>query len=190
MAIGADGRILPAPDRYLVVTSRLRERRHVLGLTQKQVVRRLASFGVTSTNKALSSLEHGAGIDVGKLPELAAALDCTVTYLLGLTDDPHSWQPDGTAEWRTRPPGSRPSGLVRDHGPLEDYSVPQASGALSAPDDPYLADSSLDSESDSTADEVHIPPDEPLHVEPLGSAGRILGPYVPQNRSVRGQSRA
>lgn len=188
MAIGADGRILPAPDRYLVVTSRLRERRHVLGLTQKQVVRRLASFGVTSTNKALSSLEHGAGIDVGKLPELAAALDCTVTYLLGLTDDPHSWQPDGTAESRTRPSGSRPSGLVRDHGPLEDYSLPDED-ALTLQDDPDGNASLLTNESDPAAGGPDGRSEESQGEDPLASAGWILGPYVPQNRSVRGQPR-
>lgn len=129
MTIGADGRSRPGPDRHLVVTSRLRDRRHALGLTQKQVVRRLAALGVGCTNKAVSSLEHGTGIDVGKLPELAAALDCTVTYLLGLTDDPHSWQPDGSAAWRTRPPGGRASGLRRDHGPLE---MPRVSGRAEA----------------------------------------------------------
>jgi hypothetical protein len=49
----------------------------------------------------VSSLEHGAGVDVVKLPELAAALDCTVSYLLGLTADPHSWEPDGSPETST-----------------------------------------------------------------------------------------
>ena len=80
--------------RHLVVSQRLRERRRTLGLTQKQVVRRLSRLGVTSSNKALSSLEHGAGLDVAKLPELALALDCSVTWLLGLTDDPSRWEPD------------------------------------------------------------------------------------------------
>ena len=80
--------------RHLVVSERLRERRRDLGLTQKEVVSRLRRIGVDTTNKALSSLEHGAGLDVAKLPELAAALDCTLTYLLGLTDDPGNWQPD------------------------------------------------------------------------------------------------
>jgi len=73
---------------------RLRERRSELGLTQKQVVTRLGRVGVHTTNRALSSLEHGTGLDVAKLPELASALDCTVTYLVGLTDDPHRWEPD------------------------------------------------------------------------------------------------
>lgn len=102
MAILPDGRLHPEADRQLVVTSRLRDRRHTLGLTQKQVVTRLASLGVTCTNKSLSSLEHGTGVDVSKLPELAAALDCTITYLLGLTDDPRSWQPDVALNWRPR----------------------------------------------------------------------------------------
>jgi transcriptional regulator with XRE-family HTH domain len=80
--------------RHLHITQRLRQRRDELGLTQKQVVTRLGRCGLLTTNRALSSLEHGTGLDVAKLPELAAALDCTVTYLLGLTDDPHSWLPD------------------------------------------------------------------------------------------------
>jgi transcriptional regulator with XRE-family HTH domain len=80
--------------RHLLITQRLRLRRDELGLTQKQVVTRLGKCGLRTTNRALSSLEHGTGLDVAKLPELAAALDCTVTYLLGLTDDVHSWVPD------------------------------------------------------------------------------------------------
>lgn len=84
--------------RHLFITQRLRLRRDELGLTQKQIVTRLARCGLHTTNRALSSLEHGAGIDVAKLPELARALDCTVTYLIGLTDDPHSWHPDSPAD--------------------------------------------------------------------------------------------
>jgi hypothetical protein len=38
-------------------------------------------------------MEHGHALDVGWLPELSAALDCTTTYLLGMTEDPHGWQP-------------------------------------------------------------------------------------------------
>ena len=83
-----------AVDRHLIVTHRLRARRVQLGLTQKQVVSRLARRGIRTTNKTLSSFEHGAGVDVVRLPELAAALDCTVTYLLGLTEEPTHWEPD------------------------------------------------------------------------------------------------
>ncbi|MFF0342768.1 helix-turn-helix domain-containing protein [Kribbella sp. NPDC004875] len=84
----------PAVDRHLLVTQRLRSRRLQLGLTQKQVVTRLARRGVRTTNKTLSSFEHGAGVDVCRLPDLAVALECTVTYLLGLTEQPTRWEPD------------------------------------------------------------------------------------------------
>ena len=91
--------------RHLVVSERLRLRRRALGLTQKEVVSRLRRLGVLTTNKALSSLEHGAGLDVGKLPEIARALECSLTYLVGLTDDPASWEPDAE-HW----PGRRRTG--------------------------------------------------------------------------------
>jgi transcriptional regulator with XRE-family HTH domain len=90
--------------RHLLISERLRTRRRDLGLTQKEVVARLRRIGVATTNKALSSLEHGAGLDVCKLPELARALDCSLTYLVGLNDDPASWEPDFES-W----PGRRPS---------------------------------------------------------------------------------
>ena len=80
--------------RHLIIPQRLRSRRCELGLTQKQVVSRLGRSGIRTSNRALSAIEHGSGVDVAKLPELAAALDCTVTYLLGLTDDPQRWEPD------------------------------------------------------------------------------------------------
>jgi transcriptional regulator with XRE-family HTH domain len=102
----------PARDlgahRHLVVSERLRERRRDLGLTQKEVVARLRRMGVATTNKALSSLEHGAGLDVAKLPELACALECTLTYLVGLTDTPDHWQPDG-AHWPAPALQARPA---------------------------------------------------------------------------------
>lgn len=84
----------PWTGRHIMVTQRLRHRRDELGLTQKQIVTRLGRLGVLTTNRALSSLEHGAGLDVAKLPEMAHVLECTITYLVGLTDNPHSWQPD------------------------------------------------------------------------------------------------
>ncbi|MFI5074319.1 MAG: hypothetical protein ACHP7G_04770 [Actinomycetales bacterium] len=120
-----------------MVSQRLRERRRTLGLTQKQVISRLARLGVLSTNKALSSLEHGSGLDVAKLPELAAALDCSVTWLLGLTDDPHSWEPAGrrpTPGPRTRAVDAEvvalatPSALV---GTLGVRPLPRVLGPLS-----------------------------------------------------------
>lgn len=141
MAIAYDGRA-PTPDRHLVVTSRLRDRRRALSLTQKQVVTRLAALGVSCTNKSLSSLEHGTGVDVSKLPELAAALDCTVTYLLGLTDDPTGWQPDTALTWRRRPAPERPAQAAARRDPRPSTTLPPAE-----PDDrhgwilgPYVPD--------------------------------------------------
>src|ERR1700722_20431418 len=95
------------PTRQLLITQRLRERRVGLGLTQKQVVTRLARCGLRTTTRALSSLEHGAGIEIAKLPALAGALDCSVTYLLGLTDDPRQWEPDQPLDATSRPAATR-----------------------------------------------------------------------------------
>jgi transcriptional regulator with XRE-family HTH domain len=72
----------------------MRERRLEQGLTQREVVGRLAQRGIRITNRALSTMENGRSLDLGLLPELADALDCTVTYLLGLAADSHSWRPD------------------------------------------------------------------------------------------------
>ena len=83
-------------DRHWVCARRMSDRRHQLGLTQCELVERLASVGVASTNRTMSAMEHGQGVDVGRLPEIAVALDCTITYLLGLTDDPQRWTPDST----------------------------------------------------------------------------------------------
>jgi len=125
--------------RHLVVSERLRLRRRELGLTQKEVVSRLRRIGVVTTNKALSSLEHGAGLDVGKLPEIARALDCSLTWLVGLTDDPASWEPD-FEHWpgrrRARPqappaiPAPEPLRQVIDREPAPSTGGPRILGPL------------------------------------------------------------
>jgi transcriptional regulator with XRE-family HTH domain len=84
----------PTRERHWLCARRLSERRHQLGLTQYDVVERLDALGVSASNRMLSAMEHGQGVDVGRLPELAVALDCSVTYLLGLTGDPRQWEPD------------------------------------------------------------------------------------------------
>jgi transcriptional regulator with XRE-family HTH domain len=81
-------------ERHWTCARRLCERRHDLGLTQNDVVERLTAQGAVATNRTLSAMEHGQGVDVGRLPELAVALDCTITYLLGLTEEPGQWAPD------------------------------------------------------------------------------------------------
>lgn len=91
----------PNRERHWLCARRLSERRHQLGLTQHDVVERLDALGVSASNRVLSAMEHGQGVDVGRLPELAVALDCSVSYLLGLTEDPGRWEPDdvrGTAD--------------------------------------------------------------------------------------------
>jgi transcriptional regulator with XRE-family HTH domain len=109
--------------RQLLISQRLRQRRTDLRLTQLDVVNRLARLGVQTSNRAVSSLERGAGVDVAKLPELASALECSVTYLIGLTADPFRWEPDPAQAARPRrarpatrrsrrPGGPSPAALV------------------------------------------------------------------------------
>lgn len=185
MTIGSEGSSPSTPDRFLVLTSRLRDRRRSLGLTQQEVVRRLETLGVMTTNKALSSLEHGAGIDAGKLPEFAAALDCTVTYLLGLTDDPASWQPDrsrglrpiAAAETRRLAPPKAPKPPAQ--GPQAQRPESQANGPVrtikAVPPEavdvtrPGTTDEHTDEHGDEQADE---------HADERAAATSwILGPY-------------
>lgn len=94
----------PARERHWVCAQRLRERRLELRLTQREVAARLVLRGNQMSNRALSAMENGRGLDLGLLPEFAEVLDCTVTYLLGLTAQPQAWQPDGLTP--TRPAGN------------------------------------------------------------------------------------
>jgi transcriptional regulator with XRE-family HTH domain len=107
----------PTRERHWLCARRLSERRHELGLTQYDVVERLDALGVSASNRMLSAMEHGQGVDVGRLPELAAALDCSVTYLLGLTEDPRRWQPDD---------GRMPADLI---SPTPTASAPAPAGS-------------------------------------------------------------
>lgn len=95
---------LSVAQQNLTCAIRIKERRRELGLTQAEVVERVSRHGSRLSNQALSAIENGRRLAVGRLPGLAAALDCTVTYLLGLTADPASWQPDENA-----PTGNAPT---------------------------------------------------------------------------------
>jgi transcriptional regulator with XRE-family HTH domain len=88
-------------QRNLTCAIRIRERRRQLGLTQAEVVNLVSSHGSHLSNQALSAIENGRRLAVGRLPDLADALDCTITYLLGLTADPHRWPPDTQANTHT-----------------------------------------------------------------------------------------
>lgn len=121
----------PARERHWVCAQRMRERRLALGLTQREVVGRLQRHGNQTTNRALSAMENGRGLDLGLLPELADSLDCTVTYLLGLTADPHAWRPDRWVRAVDRLPTQAPRPAV------ERVSTPAArSGGVLGPEVP------------------------------------------------------
>jgi transcriptional regulator with XRE-family HTH domain len=81
-------------QRNLTCAVRIRERRRQLGLTQAEVVDRVNGYGSRLSSQALSAIENGRRLPVGRLPDLATALECTVSYLLGLTADPDRWEPD------------------------------------------------------------------------------------------------
>ncbi|HET9143907.1 helix-turn-helix domain-containing protein [Actinophytocola sp.] len=112
----------PTRERHWICAQRLRDRRLALGLTQREVVARLQRRGQQTTNRALSAMENGRGLDLGLLPELADSLRCTTTYLLGLTTRPQSWQPDGLTPDKAEPdrPAAPPatlSGILGPHLP-------------------------------------------------------------------------
>jgi DNA-binding XRE family transcriptional regulator len=88
---------LTVAQRNLTCAIRIRERRRELGLTQAEVVERVSRHGSRLSSQALSAIENGRRLPVGRLPDLAEALGCTVTYLLGLTAEPGRWQPDPQA---------------------------------------------------------------------------------------------
>jgi len=81
-------------ERAWICARRIRERRRQLDLTQSDLADLLARRGLLLTNRTVSAMENGRRLDLGKLPDLAEALTCSVTYLLGLTRDPTRWEPD------------------------------------------------------------------------------------------------
>ena len=110
---------LTVAQRNLTCAIRIRERRRELGLTQAEVVERVSRRGSRLSSQALSAIENGRRLAVGRLPDLAEALGCTVTYLLGLTAEPGRWQPDTpdtsaapTAQATPRAPDASPAPRV------------------------------------------------------------------------------
>jgi len=84
--------------RQLLVATRILRRRRALGLTQQACADLLANYGYEITDGTWSNLEKGIGLDVGKLVAVALALEASTTYLLGLTETPERWEPDGPVE--------------------------------------------------------------------------------------------
>jgi transcriptional regulator with XRE-family HTH domain len=128
----------PTRDRHWVCAQRLRERRLALGLTQREVADRLAELGTRTSNRALSAMENGRGLDLGMLPELAGSLDCSVTYLLGLTSDPGEWRPGNHPAPAPGPAPQPTPQQVPQRSPLSTPTTPArlASGGILGPDVP------------------------------------------------------
>lgn len=89
-------------EQRRVVAQRLRERRKALGLSQAELAAK-----VSVSPAYVSMIESGSRENVGSsvLTKIAAALDTTADYLLGLTDDP-------------RPPSQEPPPIPQDLEPL------------------------------------------------------------------------
>lgn len=174
-------------QRNLTCAIRIRERRRELGLTQAEVVDRVERHGSRLSNQALSAIENGRRLAVGRLPDLAAALDCTVTYLIGLTTDPLRWAPDQ--------PGPQAEPALRadaQHGPqpapsadAQNKPEPAPAPSADAQDNPKPALSASSRSSRSTrsspAQDVHRTSSRRLAPAPVTPPHRnwILGPDVP-----------
>src|ERR1700730_10004233 len=63
-------------QQNLTCAIRIKERRRELGLTQAEVVDRVSQHGSRLSNQALSAIENGRRLAVGRLPDLADALGC------------------------------------------------------------------------------------------------------------------
>jgi transcriptional regulator with XRE-family HTH domain len=72
---------------------RIYRRRRELGLTQVDLLARLRDGGLSLTPGAISHIED-RGVDMAKAPVFALALECTVSFLAGWTDDPDGWEPN------------------------------------------------------------------------------------------------
>ena len=76
------------------LAQRLYLRRTELGLRQEDLVQRLGQQGLAITPGAISNWERTGSMDLPKLLALCGALECSLSYLVGLTKDPARWEPD------------------------------------------------------------------------------------------------
>ncbi len=161
----------PLAERHWICARRLRERRRALGLTQAATVTRMGDSGAALTNRTLSAMENGRGLDLGRLPDLAAALECTITYLVGLTADPTRWEPD-TPLAAHDPPGApaAPAGAdpTAPAPAAPAWAIPATAAALTDdPLDPARAEPCAEPTADAPGD------------RPAGHRNWILGPDPP-----------
>lgn len=74
--------------RYQLQGKRIKQLREDSGLTQGEFVVRLSSMGASTTQSQLSSVERGdKGLSIESLATVAVALDTSMDYLMGLSDD-------------------------------------------------------------------------------------------------------
>jgi transcriptional regulator with XRE-family HTH domain len=166
-------------QRNLTCAIRIRERRRELGLTQAEVVERVERHGSRLSNQALSAIENGRRLAVGRLPDLAAALDCTVTYLIGLTTDPLRWLPDKPEPQAEPAPQAAPEPQA---GP-EPQAAPAPSADAQDNPEPALSASSRSSRSSRSSHPQDVHRASSLRPAPAPAApphrNWILGPDVP-----------
>ena len=62
-------------------------------LSQAALAARVSELGVPITQALISRVETGSMTDARTLLGIAAALEASLTYLFGLTDEPESWEP-------------------------------------------------------------------------------------------------
>lgn len=75
------------------------QRRADLGLKQSEVAERMIAFGVPVSMQTISAWEYGRPrIASHQVVALAASLECTTTFLLGLTEKHDKWTPDASLE--------------------------------------------------------------------------------------------
>lgn len=80
------------------IGERIKARRMQLGLRQAQLAEMIGFTGKNPGSR-VSRWETGDHEPEAMLPKIAAALDCSVDYLLGLTDDPEAHKsPQGSSD--------------------------------------------------------------------------------------------
>jgi transcriptional regulator with XRE-family HTH domain len=132
---------MPGPQtvaqRNLTCAIRIRERRRQLGLTQAELGERVSGHSSRLSVQTLSAIENGRRLTVGHLPDLATALQCTVSYLLGLTADPDRWTPDDPAPLApAAAPVRRPEPAATARHPTPPPDTPPRRGWILGPDLP------------------------------------------------------
>ena len=120
-------------QRNLTCAIRIRERRRQLGLTQAELVDRVNGYGSRLSSQALSAIENGRRLAVGRLPDLAAALQCTVSYLLGLTADPDRWEPDDAGPAPQLSPNGPVTNRTVTNGPVTTGPLTNSTAGQGAP---------------------------------------------------------